>query len=199
MAPLLLLLALGAGPAAPAAGLSQLTDISVAVPRAVLEMRYARTDNFLKQAVYAKARCLLRPAAAEALARVETRLETSGLRLKLWDCYRPFSVQKQMWALVPQRGLVADPGRGGSNHNRGQAVDASVTDLEGKDVPVPTAHDDFTRAGRRDAPCADPVAAKNRGLLREAMEAEGFTSIRSEWWHFDFKSAGPAPALDEPL
>lgn len=176
-----------------------LVDIQVAVPRAVLELHYATPDNFLHHAVYEHPRCLLRRSVAEALARVESRLEAQGFRIKLWDCYRPLSVQRAMWKLVPVKGLVADPEHGGSHHNRGTAVDASLATLDGAPVEMPTAHDDFSRAGRRDATCAKDAACRNKGILRAAMEAEGFTTIRTEWWHFDGPSAGHAALLDEPL
>jgi zinc D-Ala-D-Ala dipeptidase len=189
---LLLALALGAGANA-------LVDVQKVVPRAVLAMDYATPNNFLHQAVYAHARCLLRPQVAQALAQVEAQLEAQGFRLELWDCYRPLSVQRAMWKLVPVRGLVADPDRGGSHHNRGTAVDASLVDLAGDDVAMPSAHDDFTRAGRRDSPCKNPQAAKHRSILRAAMEAAGFTTIKMEWWHFDAPNAGRAPLLDQPL
>ncbi|MBS2027917.1 MAG: M15 family metallopeptidase [Deltaproteobacteria bacterium] len=191
---LVLALALAADPVG-----SGLVDVHDAVPRAVLEMHYATPDNFLHKAVYAHARCLLRADVAEALNRVEARLEKDGFRLKLWDCYRPLSVQRAMWKLVPVKGLVADPEHGGSHHNRGTAIDASLVDLDGKDIAMPTKHDDFTKAGRRDAACADPKACEHKAKLRAAMEAEGFTTIRTEWWHFDAQGADHAPLLDEPL
>jgi len=192
MSALLLLLALAAKPAG-------LVDIHTVVPRAVLDIDYATPHNFMHQAVYAHPRCLLRPEVAEALAKVEARLEPQGYRLKLWDCYRPLSVQRAMWKLVPVHGLVADPNHGGSHHNRGTAVDASLVDIDGHEVAMPSPHDDFTHAGRRDAPCKDPKAAAHRAILRAAMEAEGFTTIRMEWWHFDAPHAGRPPLLDEPL
>lgn len=200
----LLALALLASPAPDAGATPQqelggLVDVSRVVPRAVLELHYATPHNFLHRAVYAHARCLLRARVAEALARVEVRLEAQGYRLKLWDCYRPLSVQRAMWKLVPVKGLVADPNKGGSHHNRGTAVDASLATLDGSPVEMPTAHDDFTRAGRRDAPCANAKACARKSILRAAMEAEGFTTIRTEWWHFDAPDAGHAPLLDDPL
>jgi D-alanyl-D-alanine dipeptidase len=177
----------------------RLVDASQAVPGAVLDIRYATTHNFLHKAVYSAARCLLDPAVAASLARVEGRLEAEGFRLKLWDCYRPFSVQKEMWKLVPVRGLVADPSRGGSRHNRGSAVDASLVALDGTDIEMPTDHDDFTAAGRRDAPCRSARACQHRAVLRAAMEAEGFTTIRTEWWHFEGTPSASSGPLDEPL
>jgi D-alanyl-D-alanine dipeptidase len=183
----------------PHASSASLVDLAQAVPRAVLDLHYATADNFLHRAVYAHARCLLRADVAEAIGRVEARVEKAGYRLELWDCYRPLSVQKEMWKLVPQRGLVADPNKGGSHHNRGTAVDASLVDLEGRAVPMPSAHDDFTPAGRRDTPGLPPDVVKRRSVLRSAMEAEGFTTIRTEWWHFDAAGADHAPLLDDPL
>lgn len=192
MTPLLLLL-LAAAPADPG-----LVDVGSALPRAVLELRYATPHNFLHQAVYAHARCLLRGEVVQALRQAEEKLEPQGLRLLLWDCYRPLSVQRAMWRLVPVKGLVADPDHGGSHHNRGTAVDASLADAQGKPLAMCTDHDDFSRAGRRDAPCAAELAAR-RARLRAAMESAGFSTIRTEWWHFDAPDAGAAPLLDQPL
>ena len=204
MTALVLMLALAAAPPSkPDAGalpvLGGLVDVAQAVPRAVLQIHYATPNNFMHKAVYAHARCLLRADVVARLKKVEAQLEAQGYRLKLWDCYRPLSVQRAMWKLVPVRGLVADPNRGGSHHNRGTAVDASLVDLKGREIAMPSPHDDFTRAGRRDAPCKDPMACTHRAVLREAMEAVGFTTIRMEWWHFDAPQAGRAPLLDAPL
>ena len=73
-------------------------------------MRYATTNNFTKKILYPVAdECLLCEPAAERLARVQKNLETQGLGLKVWDCYRPISVQKKLWETVPDPNYVADP------------------------------------------------------------------------------------------
>jgi D-alanyl-D-alanine dipeptidase len=38
-----------------------------------------------------------------------------------------------------------------------------------------------------------------RDLLREAMEAEGFTVHPDEWWHYDFHSWRDYPILNIPF
>lgn len=163
-----------------------------------LEMRYAKPDNFLHEAVYPCARCLLRPETAAALERVEAALAKDGRHLKLWDCYRPRSVQLAMWKLVPDPRFVADPSKG-SVHNRGGAVDATLVDSTGNELLMPTHHDDFTPAAYADAP-ASPEAAANRALLTKAMAAEGFTVMPTEWWHFDYAGSRSWPLLgDAPL
>ena len=94
-----------------------LVDVTSVAAGVKLEMRYAAKDNFLKEAVYPCARCLVAADVAAALARVETAVEKQGLHLKMWDCYRPQSVQFQMWKILPDARFVADPHRG-SNHCR---------------------------------------------------------------------------------
>ena len=66
-----------------------------------LDVRYATTDNFTKKKLYNEAACFLRPRTAEKLKAVSAELATSGYKLKIFDCYRPLSVQRKMWALVP--------------------------------------------------------------------------------------------------
>ena len=83
-------------------------------------------------------------------------------------------------------------------HNRGGAVDVGLVDLTGQPVPLPTDHDDFTPAAAASSPDHSPEAIHNRTLLQEAMRAEGFTTIRSEWWHFNGPRAARL-AMDLPF
>jgi D-alanyl-D-alanine dipeptidase len=186
--------------AAPAARAVPLADAARAVPDAILDLRYATPANFLGRAVYPPgARCLLLPPVAERLARAAARLRPEGLRLRLYDCYRPLAVQREMWRLVPRKGFVADPARG-SNHNRAAAVDVGLAAADGAEVELPTAFDAFEPRARADARTGvSPAARRNRDLLRAAMEAEGFRVNRMEWWHFDAPEARGAPVLDAPL
>src|SRR6185295_14858120 len=117
-------------------------------------------------------RCYLRRFAAERLSAVQTELETMGLGLKVWDGYRPLSVQKQFWALVPDERYVASPVKG-SRHNRGAAVDVTLVDRTGGELEMPTKFDDFTEAASANAPCSQ-MAAENRKLLQRVMKKHGF-------------------------
>jgi D-alanyl-D-alanine dipeptidase len=186
-----------AATATAAATPTALVDITTVAPRIRLEMRYAQPDNFLHRAVYPCARCLLRPEAAKDLSRVQASLEKAGYGLKVWDCYRPPAVQREMWKLVPDPRFVADPSKG-SVHNRGGAVDITLVDAKGGALEMPTAHDDFTAAAAAEAP-ASAAATRNRAILRSAMESEGFTALPTEWWHFDAHGSHEWPILDAPL
>jgi D-alanyl-D-alanine dipeptidase len=182
--------------ASPLAG-PPLIDATDAVPGLVVDMRYASENNFLKRKVYPISKCLLRRPVAERLARVQNRLRQQGLGLKVFDCYRPISIQRAMWQIKPVKGYVADPSTG-SNHNRGAAVDVGLVDAEGRPVSMPTDFDAFVHAAHQGAAVPGPLA-KNRDTLKAAMEAEGFRSIRMEWWHFDAPDPGAFPVLDLPL
>ena len=175
-------------------------------PTIALEMRYASEKNFTGVAVYPVARCLLRRDAAERLARVQARLAAEGKGLKVWDCYRPFSVQKRFWKLVPDDRYVAEPvadrqGRPlrGSKHNRGAAVDLTLVDRAGRPLEMPTDHDDFSERAHRGSPAASPAARANARHLEEVMVAEGFEPLPTEWWHFDAPGWEKYPLSDQPL
>lgn len=180
-----------------AAADADLVEVTPAATGVAVEMRYARSDNFTGHTVYDCGRCFLRRDAAEKLARAQGELEKQGLGLKMWDCYRPLSVQKIFWALVPDPRYVADP-KTGSRHNRGNAVDLTLVDAVGRELPMPTPFDDFTDKAAHGATDLPAEAVANRETLAAAMEKAGFRRLPSEWWHYD-DSDGGGEILDVPF
>ena len=184
---------------------AELVDIRSMDDTVELDIRYASERNFTGVALYRRARCLLRRAVAERLVRVQQRLRERGLGLRVWDCYRPISVQQRLWQRVPDGRYVARPvfrqGRPvrGSRHNRGAAVDVTLIGAEGQTLPMPTDHDDFSERAHVSYRGGSRVARRNMRILRAAMKAEGFTGIASEWWHFDGPDWRDYPLSDVPL
>lgn len=190
--------------AALAAGL---VDVTARIPGLVLDVRYATSDNFVGAAVYPGPRCWLQADVAERLAAVQTGLNAQGLGLKIFDCYRPFSVQERFWTLVaderyvgkPQRDDKGDPAEG-SRHNRGAAVDVSLVNLaSGEELAMPTDYDDFSERAAADYPDLPAEVIANREILTQAMAAHGFAVLPSEWWHFDAEGWEGYPLLDIEL
>ncbi|MFP2959179.1 D-alanyl-D-alanine dipeptidase [Myxococcus sp. 1LA] len=178
---------------------SPLVDATTVVKDLGVDLRYATEDNFLKKKVYPDtARCLLLPESAQRLKKAADVLRAQGYRLKVYDCYRPRAVQYQMWEIMPVPGYVANP-RTGSNHNRGGAVDLTLTTLEGKEVEMPTPFDTFSRAAHHGYEGGTEASRKHREILREAMEGAGFKRNRMEWWHYDLPDAKKRPVLDVPF
>src|SRR4051794_27684853 len=104
---------------------ADLVNAEKEIPGVVLDIRYATTNNFTKQIVYPAAKFYLRRATSDKLKAVQKELQAHGLGLKIFDGYRPLSVQKKFWALVPDDRYVANPAKG-SRHNRGAAVDLTI-------------------------------------------------------------------------
>ena len=152
------------------------------------DLRYATTNNFLKAKVYDCAECYTRVKTAKALLKANTDLIKKGYRIKFFDCYRPNSVQYKMWGIVPNPQYVADPVKG-SIHNKGGAVDITLVTLDGKELDMGTDFDFFGKKAYHDNIDLPENVLNNRKLLKETMEAYGFWSIRTEWWHYNLSTA----------
>ena len=167
----------------------------------ILDIRYATENNFTGRRVYPSARCFLRANVTERLLKVQKELRGQGLGLKAYDCYRPFSVQEEFWRIMPDERYVGKPARENgvivksSRHNRGAAVDVTLVDARGQELPMPTGYDDFSDKAHRNSPAAAPEARRNSQKLERAMQAQGFEPLPTEWWHFD----GPGWQAYEPL
>ncbi len=175
-----------------------LIDVQKINPRIRIDIRYATENNFMKEKLYPESRCLLLKEAAESLSRVQESLEKRGLGLKIFDAYRPLTVQKKMWERVPVEGYVANPAKG-SNHNRGAAVDVTLVDASGNELPMPSGYDEFTERAHRVYAGGTEEERRNRQILEDEMQKENFRGITTEWWHFDFREAKKYPVLDLPF
>ena len=174
-------------------------------PGLVLDIRYATADNFTGKPVYPSARCFLRREVAERMLAAQAELRRQGLGLKVYDCYRPFSVQEIFWKIMPDERYVLKPVREngvikvGSRHNRGAAVDVGLVDASGRELPMPTAFEDFSEKAHRTYRGAPAEAIRNREILERAMSAQGFELFPTEWWHFDGPGWKRHEMLDLPL
>jgi D-alanyl-D-alanine dipeptidase len=168
------------------------------VPDAVIDLRYATARNLTGRPLYPAAVALLRRPAAERLARAAAVLRKDGLRLIVYDAYRPLSAQAALWKAKPDPLFVADPKKG-SSHNRGAAVDVGLAGADGKPLPMPTEFDAFTPLAAHGADGVPEAAAANARRLKKAMEGAGFVSLKEEWWHYRDPDSASWPLLDDPL
>jgi D-alanyl-D-alanine dipeptidase len=172
----------------------------------VVEVRYATSHNFTGAPLpgYQANRVFLRREAAAALARVQHRLASGGMGLKVFDGYRPVRATREMvaWAhrtgqeWVVQGGYVASHSR----HNLGLAVDLTLRDaVTGIEIDMGTPYDTFSPAAH--TANATGRTARYRRLLVKVMEEEGFKNYEKEWWHFSYEVPGEteSPAFDLPI
>jgi zinc D-Ala-D-Ala dipeptidase len=175
-------------------------DIKSVDKTIVIDLRYASSNNVAHRPLYPPGTpALVRASVAQRLAIAQEYLRTKGYGLKIWDAYRPQSAQEKLWQTTHNRSFVADPKEGrGSMHIRGAAVDATLIDAAGNDVPMPTDFDSFTPAALLEYKGSDSIVRGNLKLLQKAMAHGGFYGLRTEWWHFcapDWKLYDPVPEL----
>ena len=183
---------------------SDFVDIKSVDPTILVELRYATPNNFTRRPLYrADMPAMVRLSVARRLAVAQKFLEKRGYGLKIWDAYRPRAAQAQLWKAIGNHAYVADPKQGiGSMHTRGAAVDVTLVDGAGKEVPMPTEFDNFTPAAMLDYQGRSPVIRSNLKMLQKAMAHGGFYGLRTEWWHFcasDWTSYEPVPDIQLPV
>ncbi len=165
-----------------------------------VDLRYAGSNNVAHQPLYPPGTpALVRANVAQRLVIAQEYLKKKGYGLKIWDAYRPQATQEKLWQVTHNRSYVSDPKEGrGSMHIRGAAVDATLVDAAGRDVPMPTDFDSFTPAALLEYKGRDPIVRENLKLLQKAMAHAGFYGLRTEWWHFtapDWNQYPPVPDL----
>jgi D-alanyl-D-alanine dipeptidase len=157
--------------------------------------------------------CILTRKAANALSKVQKTLAPQKLTLVVFDCYRPDRAVKDFAAWVRQskskdplwhpnvrrsdlikQGYIANR----SGHSRGSTVDLGIAPVSPSNTstdPACGAQNAGTLDFGTGFDCLDPKsrtaysplspdAVKNRKLLVDAMNAQGFRNYRNEWWHF---------------
>ncbi|HET7681237.1 MAG TPA: M15 family metallopeptidase [Xanthobacteraceae bacterium] len=180
-------------------------DASTVVPGLVVDMRYFGEDNFVGRRIagYQKPVCLLTIQAAQALAEVARDLEPRGLRLKVFDCYRPKRAVAHFmrWARaaddlkskqvyypdVEKKQLFAEGYIAArSGHSRGSTVDLTLVDDSGE-LDMGTPFDFLSPRSNALDPAVSAQAHRHRMLLAAAMSKRGFRPYDKEWWHFSLQ------------
>jgi len=178
-------------------------SVSEVIPDVLLDVRYYSTYNFVSERVdgYEAPVVLLTKEAAAALSLVNADMRRKGLRLVLYDGYRPQravdhfvrwaeSADESMRAFfypdvekrdLFERGFIARR----SGHSRGSTVDLTLLDEKtGMLLDMGGPFDFFGELSHPDYPGVTPAQHANRMLLRQAMLDHGFKPLSTEWWHF---------------
>jgi zinc D-Ala-D-Ala dipeptidase len=182
---------------------SLLVDVRSVDSTIQVDARYATRNNFTGERLpgYQAPRVLLRREVAAALDRVQVRLRSGGLGLRVFDGYRPVRATLAMvdWAERTGRRELVDSGyiARRSRHNHGVAVDLTMVDLmSGSEVPMGTPFDTF--APEAHTANAEGRVQRYRQILVRVMESEGFQNYEKEWWHFSYPLDG-AVAFDKVI
>jgi len=181
-------------------------DAATVVPGLIVEMRYAGAHNFVGRPIdgYEAPRCLLTRPAATALAEVARDLAPHGLRIKVFDCYRPERAvmnfvrwardlkdtagKVEFYPKVDKRTLFRDGYIASqSGHSRGSTADLTLAKDDGTELDMGTPFDFFSLKSWPASPAVTAEQHANRMLLASAMRRHGFRPYDREWWHFTLR------------
>jgi len=164
--------------------------------RVLIDLRYATADNLTGRAIYTRPVALLRPEAHAMLRAAAARAAVLGLRLRVFDAFRPMEAQWALWRALPDPQFVADPAQETGLHPRGVAVDLTLTDpATGQDLDMGTGFDAMVPQSAHAALDLPAEAVRNRALLLGTMAAAGWEHIASEWWHYQVPGGAALPSL----
>ncbi len=176
---------------------TSLVELKSLDPTLLIDMRYATSNNFTGKILYPCAKAYLRKPAALALISAHQKFKNKGFRIKIFDAYRPLSVQWKLWNMYKDPNYVADP-RKGSMHNRAVAIDLTLVDKNGKELDMGTDFDYFGERAHPDYQDLPRQVRANRYLLKSVLKEFGFLGIRTEWWHFSYQKQ-PFNLLNSPF
>ena len=120
-----------------------------------------------------------------------------GLKIKIFDAYRPVYVQKALWNKLPDPNFIAHPDKG-SPHSRGVAIDLTLT-RNGKELDMGTEFDEFSKLSYHGNLEISQQSYKNRLLLLGIMTDSGWDFYRNEWWHYQLFGSRNFPIINDVL
>lgn len=173
-----------------------LVEIAAAQFDVEFEIAYATANNLTGKPIYHRAACYLHGDAAELLDRAIALAAELGLRLKIFDAFRPVEAQWVLWNHTPDPEFLADP-RKGSPHSRGVAIDLTLIDGAGAPLEMGTDFDAFTPDAHHGVTDVSVKAQGNRYLLLGLMMAAGWDFYRNEWWHYQMFDAKRYPLISD--
>lgn len=177
---------------------SDLVKVTDYIPQISVDLKYATEDNFTGQVIYEFQGAYLRYGTVKKLIEVCDELAEHGFSIKMWDGFRPAAAQFKLWEVCPDANYVANPNVKFSSHSRGNTMDITLIDLQGKEAEMPTGFDDFSAMADRDYSDCSETAANHAVLLQEIMEKHGFSGYFKEWWHYSDTTEYPAEESFNP-
>lgn len=205
---------------------SKMVDVRAIVPDLKIWLTFASQDNVFNKVLYPAGACLLQEGTALKLAAANEIFQKDGYQIRLYDGYRPFSVSVFFYEEIRDGRFVANATKTPSNHNRGAAVDITLERIDtGEQIAMPSFIMTFNISSFRtlpdiyafeegseeynkileeypeilDFPKRRSEAIKNMNYMTKVMKSCGFTTIKSEWWHFADTDKASFMVLDYDL
>ncbi len=187
-----------------AASGKEVVNVKDLIPDVVIDVRYNTVHNFTGEKLYSTDECFYSRAGIEALQAIQDSLHkvrhfdgkdyTQGLGIKIFDAYRPYTVQKLMQEIVGPEYVAG----GVSNHNIAAAVDLTLIDMSnGQELDMGTEFDSFEEKAWHSYQNLPQNVLNNRHYLLSLMtEFSDFSYYSKEWWHYTHNPSKNNSVLD---
>jgi len=161
-------------------------------PSILQEMRYCTPHNFIGDPVdgYRSPMCILTREAADGLQRAQEEFLERGYTLKVYDCYRP---QRAVNDFIAWAEDLADERMKAEFYPRVHCTAPQQVRFGDNSIDMGTGFDCFDTLAHTLDPRIEGDELKNRLLLKEGLEKQGFVNYDKEWWHFTYQ---PEPYPD---
>lgn len=194
--------------------------VSNVVPDVIQEIRYYSTYNLIGKRLdsYNAPIAILNKESANALKNAAEDFNSQGYYIKIFDAYRPQTAvnnfiswaknindtkmknifypnvnKKELFSL----GYIAEK----SAHSRGSALDMTLIDMKsGKEIDAGSPYDFFDEISHHGTDKITEEQDKNRLIIKNTMERNGFSAYPNEWWHYTLNNEPyPDTYFDFPI
>lgn len=206
--------------------ISNMVDVRTILPDINIWLTFASQDNVMGKVLYPVGVCMLQESTAQKLLKAAEIFKNDGYRIRLFDAYRPYSVSVYLYEEIKDGRFVANPSKNPSTHNRGAAVDITLERIDtGDQISMPSKMHTFNISSLRnfpdiskyavgsddynsylakypdifDYPPRTTNAVSNMNYMTDVMKECGFTTISTEWWHFNDEDKLQFMVLDYDL
>ena len=177
--------------------MTKLIEITSDSDNVTLDICYATNQNVTGKPLYKRAACFLHPEALKACHEASALAKAMGLKLRIYDAFRPLEAQQMLWDYCKDPAFVSPPKTGKIPHCRGIAIDLTLETETGNLLDMGTQFDSFTPQSYHKTTDISFEAQKNRWLLLGMMHAVGFEHNPREWWHYQLPNYTSYPALSD--
>lgn len=180
--------------------MSSLVEITEEEFGVKLDIRYATTNNICGRRLYKTPSCFLHQDAIKPLRTAVELASNQGLTLKIFDAFRPLTVQKLMFEQFSSsdyQGFISNPSTGSTPHCRGVAVDLTLLDNSGQELDTGSDFDEFSDLAYHANQKISATAQKNRFILMGIMLSSGWDFYSQEWWHYQLFNPRNYPIIDK--
>lgn len=166
-------------------------DIRLFIPDIEVFQILATSNNVCHVPLYESPVPVLRIETIRKLKKAADKFAADGYKIKVYDAYRPKSVQFKLFDVVQVAAYISNPYNGkASNHNRAAALDITLIGPDGRELSFPTPMHTFDKISYRASRDQwTEEQRKNVDYMTDVMTSCGFTTITSEWWHFNDSDA----------